>query len=149
MGYTHYFSHKKTTAKKWALILADCKKLQAADDVPLCHYGDDNDSPVFDDKTICFNGMDSDGHETFELIRAGVKKGEHDKSMGFQFCKTARKPYDTLVCACLLVYMYHSPDTMELGSDGGPSEWADAEKFVKDTLGYEITFSGITGEEDE
>jgi hypothetical protein len=151
MGYTHYFSHKKTSKKKWMDILADCKKLHEADDVSLCHYGDDNDSPVFNQAQICFNGMGSDGHETFQVLRAGVPQRlpSPSEDKGFQFCKTARKPYDTLVCACLLVYMQHSPDTMDLGSDGDPSDWKDAENFVKDLLGYDITFAKITGEPEE
>lgn len=39
---------------------------------------------------------------------------------GFQFCKTARKPYDTAVTACLLLAKHHFGSAIEITSDGGP-----------------------------
>jgi len=132
MGYTHYFPHTAIDQKVWDKIVDDCKKLLAVNNIPLCRYGDDDDKPILDNNTICFNGYGDDGHETFSLNREG--------SNGFQFCKTARKFYDTLVCACLLVYVHHSPDTIELGSDGNADEWADGESIVREVLGYELSF---------
>jgi hypothetical protein len=41
---------------------------------------------------VCFNGVGDLAHETFVI----EKKGSDD------FCKTARKPYDLLVVACLI-----------------------------------------------
>jgi hypothetical protein len=144
MGYTHYFKHKKTGKRKWAKIVEDCKKL--ADNLPedvLIDGCSAYPTPQFDSKEIYFNGTDEgfkwidhknnkypkNGHETFVLSQAG--------SGGFAFCKTARKPYDLLVCACLLVYKHHSPKTMDLGSDGDSEDWKEAEAFVKKILGYD------------
>ena len=150
MGFTHYFGHKKTSKINWALIVEDCKKLRVK--LPKDIYIDGcfaHPEAQFTDKIIHFNGSDKDfkweqrekgespenRHETFVLKQEG--------SNGFTFCKTARKPYDLLVCACLLVYKHHSPKTMELSSDGESEDWADAEKFVKDVLGYEMKFAEI------
>jgi len=150
MGYTHYFSHSKTSKKKWNAIVEDCKKLRA--NLPQGIYIDGCfafPKPQFTDKMIHFNGTDpgftwedhqnnkfpENSHETFELKQEG--------SGGFTFCKTARKPYDLLVCACLLVYKHYSPNTMKLSSDGDSEDWADSEKFVKNTLGYEVKFAEV------
>jgi len=159
MGYTHYFPHGKTTLKKWGEILDDCEKLAAADDTPIVAntytqtkegWDTKSGAPIFDNTEIRFNGVAEASHEDFLLLRGGVKKQDYEKDRtekyGFTFCKTAAKPYDLLVCACLLVYVHYSPDTIELGSDGGPQDWAQAEKLVKDVLGYDMSYSEITGE---
>lgn len=68
---------------------------------------------------ICFNGDERNGHdlghETFYLTREG---------RGFSFCKTARKPYDWLVVAALLLVEKHCPGCYEIDSDGNAKEWA-------------------------
>ena len=164
MGYTHYFGHGKTSAKKWNAIVEDCKKLQAADDTTIVNnkyvkagagWKTVIEAPKFNTRQIRFNGIGEDGHEDFILLKSGVEIQPYEKrtstqpiSFGFTFCKTARKPYDTLVCACLLVYKYHSEDTMSLSSDGD-EEWEEAEQFVKDTLGYDLTFKEFDKYKDE
>jgi hypothetical protein len=145
MGYTHYFPHAKTTKKKWAKILTDCKTLLEKLPKNIIIRGwDGGGEPVFNDEKISYNGnADNDlDHETFELLRDGAQPEDYeaDKKVGFRFCKTAYKPYDLLVCACLLVYKHHSPDTLELGSDGDPEDWKASEEFVKDVLGYSVRF---------
>jgi hypothetical protein len=119
MGYTHYFPHTATDQEVWDKIVADCKKILAENKIPLCRYGGDNEKPILDSNSICFNGFDDEGHETFELVRKG--------SNGFTSCKTDQKPYDALVCACLLVYVHHSPNTIELS-------------IVEEILGYKELF---------
>ena len=143
MGYTHYLTHTEVTKEVWSKILKDCRKLYknmpqhtdtaggySAEDVlqlgtwdgqkPLKTLGDKN--------IISFNGYpDPLDHETFLLHREG--------SGGFAFCKTQRKPYDLMVCACLIVYCFHSRETMDLGSDGEWDDWAPAMTFVEEVLG--------------
>ena len=153
MGYTHYFSHKKITKKKWEEITTDCIKLW--ENLPKHVLIDgQNAYPTakFSGDIIFFNGTDKgftqkdhelgkfpeNGHETFVLKREGSD----------DFCKTARKPYDLMVCACLLVLAHYCPK-MHLGSDamdgnwkptdGWPKEWKAPTKFVKKILGYEVT----------
>lgn len=148
MGYTHYFDHKKTTKTKWKSIKNACKVLSlnlpkdVLIDGCLAHK-----EPVFDDTMIWFNGTDKgftwedrkankhpeNGHETFVL----EQKGSGDD---LAFCKTGRKPYDLLVCACLLVYKHYSPTTIKLSSDGNAEDWKDAEEFVLKHLGIAVKF---------
>lgn len=84
---------------------------------------------------IYFNGCDADhnnddlGHETFYLSRDGKNS---------RFCKTARKPYDLMVQACLLVAKYHNPNRISIDTDGWDEDWEVAIAFVKDVLGYTI-----------
>jgi hypothetical protein len=134
MGYTHYYEHKETSEPRWNLILRDCKKLAASLPTGVEIAGwDGTGEPVFNDNQIRFNGVAPHSHETFVLERC---PGENQ----FAFTKTAQKPYDLLVCACLLVYKRHSPDSMSLSSDGGPGEWRNAEVFVKTVLQYEVSY---------
>jgi len=124
MGYTHYFEHTEISQEVWDKIVLDCKLV--CKDQPI-EDDLDGSEPKFTNTFITFNGVDYDGHETFDLNRKG--------SAGFTFCKTAAKPYDLAVTACLLIYKHHSPDTMILSSDGDDEDWVDAKKLVWDILG--------------
>ena len=62
------------------------------------------------------------GHETFILKR---KYSEGD----WTFCKTARKPYDLMVKACLILYKYYFSD-VQISSDGDEEDWQQAWEFI-------------------
>jgi ABC-type glycerol-3-phosphate transport system substrate-binding protein len=110
MGYTHYWLGKKSTDANWNEFTAACKKLHANlpantnsaggyhEDDPLEIAGGDGDGePFFGNRTVCFNGKDDArdlGHETFRI--------DKNPAEPWNFCKTARKPYDLLVVACLI-----------------------------------------------
>lgn len=71
-------------------------------------YGD----PIFTGTTVCFNGDASEqdlAHETFSIDII---------SQGSNFCKTARKPYDKQVEACLYLAEKFFGDSIEIRSDG-------------------------------
>ena len=131
------------------MIVKDCRKLKKNlpehslssgeyyKDSPLAINGCSNyKTAQFTKEHIWFNGYnpndenDDLGHETFVMSREG--------SNGFAFCKTTRKPYDLMVQACLLIYKYYSPKTIDLGSDGDAEDWKVAVDFVNDTLGMSI-----------
>ena len=84
------------------------------------------------DEEIRFNGREEGdrGHETFSLQRKSDKRLEDyasrlDRKYIFDFCKTARKPYDIVVC-CLLVILKHRLGNMiEISSDG--KDWTNDE----------------------
>lgn len=69
-------------------------------------------------QAILFNGDASKNqeHETFILTR----KLSDDSSW---FCKTARKPYDWLVTAVLILANNLCPYCYDITSDGGLTEW--------------------------
>ena len=147
MGYTHYFPHTKVSDKTWNMMLNDINVIMnhipihshsSGDyypDVPLKivnGIGEVGTKPIVNVEMIFFNGEEPDyDHETFELLKEG--------SNGFTFCKTARKPYDLIVQTCLLIYKYHSPDTIKLGSDGNKNDWIEAVKFVNGLLSHKIS----------
>lgn len=131
MGYTHYWT--TTTAftesewiefKKMATGIL-CEATQAPHNISLA---DDDDEPrsitdmlawAVDDDRIRFNGCGADGHETFAVTRAGV---------GRNFCKTARKPYDTVVVAVLMAAANACP-VFTWTSDGDGADHAEGAKL--------------------
>ena len=113
------------------------------------------------DEEIRFNGREEGdrGHETFSLQRKSDKRLEDyasrlDRKYIFDFCKTARKPYDIVVC-CLLVILKHRLGNMiEIGSDGrdGTNDgvyyevdgyWSDAVKICVENLSYDLNYDDI------
>jgi len=98
MGYTHYYNLKsKASKKKWNEFVGECNILHnSLDHVAIKDgSGDTNTKPIFNTEAVCFNGDEVDDlcHETFYLDQ---------NSTEFNFCKTARKPYDLMVMACLI-----------------------------------------------
>jgi len=94
-------------------------------------------SPMINESEVWFNGDAKTGtdHETFGIRwypSGGEVKG---------FCKTARKPYDILVCVSLLAFkhaFFNDPDVFSFSSDGDNSDWEDARNLYMD-----ITFAHI------
>jgi len=110
--------------------------------------------PVFNEKMIFFNGsgvppqkrtknehMEWVGvhdekfcHETFHLQKTARELEPWErKDVLFSYCKTARKPYDLMVQAVLILYKYYFP-YVEISSDGELNDWSEAFKFVAGTL---------------
>lgn len=137
MGYTHYWRQRKSiTDEQWNAIVRDFVKLYGAlpphTDTAGAYHSDQPlmvERNITDDR-ISFNGTGPEGtdlgHEDFWLEK---QPGE------FSFCKTARKPYDLLVCATLIVVDAMAPGALEITSDGEPAEWMPALDFVTSVLG--------------
>ena len=176
MGYTHYFTAKKFTNKEWDEIISTVKTLY--ENMP--EYSSSGseyseyqlklsgcfkyEHPIFNNERIHFNGSNGlqrvkmyEGgwkdaisedpmdlaHETFSL----VKKGCIDS------CKTARKPYDFMVQAVLIVAKCVAPTKITVTSDGDNDDWADAFKFVSQHFqhvnilqAYATKFDSLFGE---
>jgi len=130
MGYTHYFPHTEIIdSETWSAIVKDCKKLVEASTVPIANWdGEPGTEPEFTDSEISFNGVGNEAHESFVLCRS-PEEGD------FHYCKTSRKPYDEVVCACLIAYYFWSPDTIEISSDGDLEDWKEGLQFASEVLG--------------
>ena len=65
--------------------------------------GDPGTSPEINNDKIWFNGVGDDSHETFAIyrIRQPRESWQGKDRRGWDFTKTARKPYDPVVVACL------------------------------------------------
>jgi hypothetical protein len=114
MGYTHYLELKskkdvnledvqkdvqEVLINNSNLIQRECDN----DSAPAC-YIDSNDG-----LTIAFNGIGDMGHDTFYF---------NTNDLTYNFCKTARKPYDEVVCKVLLILKKHFGDAIRVSSDG-------------------------------
>ena len=119
MGYTHYIKSVSSPSsledalkirEQISKVLNRNKKfIQYESGLP---YAPEN-SITFDkddnaQNLVRFNGIEEDGHETF-YISSGFEDG-------FNFCKTARKDYDTAVCECLLILKHFL--NADVSSDG-------------------------------
>lgn len=109
MGYTHYFTQNRNfTRAEWQTVSDDLRTiLQYAQHdcgIALANgSGEGGTSPEFNADFISFNGVGDDAHETF-IIRRTIKTKpdyEGESNLAWDFCKTARKPYDDAVTACL------------------------------------------------
>ncbi|UGY23790.1 hypothetical protein HU675_0038565 [Bradyrhizobium septentrionale] len=109
MGYTHYWTQKRDFTKtQWTEITADIKAIlahaQHVEGIVLAGAGGEGKtSPQFDADAIMFNGLGDDSHETFVVHRKRppLEEWQTPDRRGWDFCKTARKPYDRAVVACL------------------------------------------------
>lgn len=96
-------------------------------DNPLKLFGGvGNGEPVFTETEISFNGDESLGlaHETFSVDAHPIY---------IEYCKTARKPYDLMVCAVLISMKKHLVN-FSYSSDGDAQDWEPAIKFYKSVI---------------
>lgn len=135
MGYTHYFSKVGVTrddALRFEMFANGARtiieyattqdKIQIADGM-----GDNLGKWEVSKELVSFNGYGSDSHETFYW---GLDAD------GFNFCKTAYKPYDAVVTACLMHLKECYGDAVSIGSDGSWSgDWQDGARLYRNALG--------------
>jgi hypothetical protein len=62
-------------------------------------------------------------------------KQANEKGLMFEFCKTARKPYDIMVCCVLLAAKHHLKARVSVSSDGDLDEWQPAIDLYEKVLG--------------
>jgi hypothetical protein len=155
--------------ERFAEFSADCKKLYENlpefsnsaggyySDVPIIiKGGDGTGEPEFTNTEVIFNGDATDDmdHETFYIT---LKRLALDSSVtasweigreleeggqfwdGYDFCKTARKPYDLLVAACLIRFGYHYSEGVCIRPDGGEhSEYLAAQELCQKVFGVGV-----------
>jgi len=119
MGYTHYWTVKTELDRaEFGAFALDVKALARA--AGACHVtirgwnGESSTAPEFNNAEISLNGYGEDSHESFIISQGDT---------GFQFCKTARKPYDLVVTAALCLFAARFGDAVEVSSDGTPGDW--------------------------
>jgi len=115
MGYTHYWDGAHNSDSQWQSFCEDVRKILQTTNVPIVREYDRNDPPEISDNLVAFNGVNDDGHKTFYVERKGI---------GFAFCKTARKPYDKVVIACLIAG-FENDIFSSVSSDGRGEEGFD------------------------
>ena len=150
MGYTHYWNFTEAPRtikngdkkfKKAVNRLKACiSKIPSEIEVELYDWktnttkqikfpfklrgGDGKGEPVFTDTLVCFNGDAEHGndYETF-----GISFDDSE----FDFCKTAREPYDVAVCLALLCFKSAFGNDFKYSSDGNIDDdgWKLAHKI--------------------
>jgi hypothetical protein len=79
------------------------------------------------------NGKGENAHESFNL-REHFRQNTEEYD-GAAFCKTDRKPYDTVIKACLAVLKHRLGNAIEVSSDGKvASDWDNAVTFARRIL---------------
>lgn len=122
MGYTHYWEIKEPIdADAWSKLQKGIQQIVGtAQDAGIDIKDESND------ERIVFNGVGAGEHESFFL-----ELGDE----GFNFCKTAGKPYDMAVTASLILLKKELGNGVTIKSDG---RWADWESGQ---LLYETVFN--------
>lgn len=127
MGYTHRFPRQKDpTLKQWGNFIRDARKLIAY--VKQQHIVAIN--AKVKDFYVDVNGVGADACENLLLLPIGADV--------FNFCKTARKPYDVVVVALLCIYDNTCPGSRRITSDGWRDELLDGSRLATVALGREI-----------
>lgn len=158
MGYTSYFRRpKELDLAKFKLFVADVKKIfkaAAKEKIYLANaHGKVGTSPQANIEGVIFNGMDfsnnggEDGsHETLYIPRIFKPNdwNKPEKGLYFEFCKTARKPYDKVVVAVLIALKKHFP-TVKVSSDGDNDDWQEGKEFCQKILGFGANFNIDSG----
>ena len=139
MGCTHYWTQRKNYSRVgWVAICVDIKAIlerAQADGVTLwAEYDEPNTQPDLNQDFIRFNGAGDEGHETFYIqrIREPLKEWQTRTDLGWSFCKTAAKPYDVAVVACL-AYL-ESCQGFSVASDSDAEDWAAGVKLARRAL---------------
>ena len=143
MGYTHYwYRPKELDAEKFMAYAADCKKIYDDGVLNVGLDGDIEGPPIFDEKMIFFNGEHGESCESFYMPREifyAPRESEGNDKLYFQFCKTRRHPYDTMVQMCLIALKHHFVAVV-IKSDGDNDEWQAARELCQKHLGYGADF---------
>lgn len=131
MGYTHYFKQNKPVSdEQWNAFEKDAKVVleHIQKNLGIVLTSNDSNGVIINSQRVNLNGDDSCDldHETFYL-----EKDYRD----FNFCKTARKPYDLAVCSLLLLAHEHMPNHHDIRSDGSFEEWQEAMELNAKLLG--------------
>jgi hypothetical protein len=134
MGYTHYFTKvaaDREDSRRFEMFARGARTIieyaTTYDNIQIANaMGDKLGGWEITDEVVAFNGYGSDSHESFYWSI---------NSDGFDFCKTAYKPYDSVVTACLIHLKDVYGDLVSIGSDGSWSEWRDGARLYRNATG--------------
>lgn len=143
MGYTHYWNFSKAPKGEAARVesaykaaLVECARVIRAynahcesigyDDGRLSGYSAHSKPGQYGGLNV--NGKGDLAHETFAM------REHFSENESFGFCKTARKPYDAVITACLAILAYRLPGLISVSSDGRAKDWETGVKLARNVL---------------
>lgn len=104
MGFTRYWEFNSLDTEKFKDFSRMCDLVIETMDIPV-------EDVTRNDTQVRFNGVDEDGHETFDFSL---------NKPNFNFCKTNLKPYDELVCGCLYIAKVLFGEDVRINQDSEP-----------------------------
>jgi len=129
MGYTHYWNFGAFINKAdYERALRECRKVIRNSLTPLANWSGEG-NPLLRNG-FNFNGVGDDCHENFRMGKEPIRNE--------WFCKTARKPYDVIVVACLCILQDCLGEGIDVSSDGDPHEWETGKAFACAILGRKL-----------
>lgn len=145
MGYTHYWTFKKPQRGDAQKVERAYQRAIKACNVVIRAYNDQFERGDFRRLSgfsahskgyggLQINGRGAQAHEDF-MLREHFKQNFEPFGRGFHFCKTARKPYDVVVVACLIILKKYLGSNIVVGSDGQEEDWKDGQGLVHRILG--------------
>lgn len=131
MGYTHYWTQTRDfTPEEMGDIAASVRRIITEAPCDIVGWdGEEDTPPDLTKERIAFNGRGENQHETFGFI--AMRAGD-----GWVCCKTARKPYDVVVTACLTLLQANYG--FEVSSDGDVEDWEAGVKLAEQALGKQF-----------
>lgn len=145
MGYTHYnYRPRKNagSAYMYGKLALDAKAIcehAYTIGIKLGDWsGENGTSPQFTEGEFSLNGIDDMSHESFvwQALPTQVEWRKNEPEI-FDFCKTARKPYDAVVTAILIRAKEIYGSCVRISSDGDWHEWQEGREL------YEAVFGGV------
>lgn len=143
MGYSHYYYQRgEVPTVTWSVIQHQISTLIAGYNQEAGYrrvveeFNLPNNPPVINADVIRFNGADDNGYETFVLSRVPYRsQWDEDKEGVFNAIKTACRPYDVVVMACILLMRHLSPYYFRFSSDGDQKDWEPARALLAEHVG--------------
>lgn len=133
MGYTHYWRRPNRLDKnKMRKFLNDASVL----------INDYHENGILLDYSIIeenysldfgLNGIGEDAYESFN-IPMDMHSRPDERGLCFECCKTNNRPYDEVVCACLILFKHYFPESV-ITSDGKDEDWLPAKYKVQSLFG--------------
>lgn len=135
MGHTHYWRRPcDLPIGAFEAIADDFEKIKPLLGVDILDESDED--------AIWFNGVGDDEFETFVFARSFTPQSWQEpdgEERYYDFCKTARKPYDLAVQVALIIIKHHLPN-ISVSSDDALSGWTKAIWLCQDVLRYGESF---------
>jgi len=132
MGYTHYWTIENGIEQsKWDEFLQGARQIiETATEAGILLEDNSAESAIY------INGVGADSHEVFVIT---------SEDIGFNFCKTAQKPYDTVVTAILIHLKQSLGSQVVVTSDGDWSDWEDGRLLYETVYDkkIEVDFLGV------
>lgn len=164
----YLYQNRKGDQQRWTKALIDIAEIIRHSPVPLGDNFGNGAGPEFTDGYIGFNGRADQrcigkdcgyctsehfapnrgsahdlAHETFLVttVLAELEQPDYAKEMSewvFSCCKTAQKPYDVVVTACLCRIAECGEQTVHVSSDGEESDWVAGSMLASMVLGRPV-----------